>query len=97
MQITITKRRLTWAAAAVFVCSIVWLFVAHPYADPRRPKPSKSGLLSDAVLILVGIGIQRWTGGKPRYERLELWAYFGTLLMTSSLIFGIIAVFVIKP
>jgi hypothetical protein len=97
MQITITKRRLTWAAAAVFVCSIVWLFVAHPYADPRRPKPSKSGLLSDAVLILVGIGIQRWTRGKPRYERLELWAYFGTLLMTSSLIFGIIAVFVIKP
>jgi 4-amino-4-deoxy-L-arabinose transferase-like glycosyltransferase len=97
MQIMINKRRLTWAAAAFFVYSLVWLFVAYPYADPRRPKPSTSVLLMDAVLILVGIGVQHWTRGKPRYERLRLWAYFGALLMTSSLIIGLIAVFVIKP
>lgn len=96
MQIMITKRRLTWTAAAVFVCSIVWLFVAHPYAHPQMPKPTKSDLLTGAVLILLGIGVQRWTRGKPRYERLELWAYFGTLLMSSSLTVAIIAVFVIN-
>jgi hypothetical protein len=65
MQITISKRRLTWAAAAVFVCSIAWLFVAHPYAHPQIRKPTKSDLFAGAVLIVLGIGLQRWTRGKP--------------------------------
>jgi hypothetical protein len=99
MQIMVNKRRLTWVAVAVFACSLVWLFVAQPYAHPQIQmwKPTKSDLLMGPVSILLGIGVQRWTRGSPQYEHLEPWAYFGTLLMINSLIICILVVFVVKP
>jgi hypothetical protein len=96
MQVTINKRRLTVLAAVIFACSLAWLFALPPdlFDGGRLIRPAN--LYMAAIQILLGVGVQRWTRDRPRYERLRLWVYFYTLVICSVLVADLVAVLVRK-
>lgn len=92
-QITVNKRRLTVFAVLFGALSLYWLFIIPPdLMEQAKPKHPAAVLFTDVIQIFLGIGIQRWTREKPKYERLRLWVYFYTLLMCSVLTVGLAAV-----
>ena len=93
IRITVTKRRLTLFAAVLFVVCLAWIFV-FPFETLPQGKPTVhvSVLIAVPAEILVAVAVQRWTRGKPRYERLGLLAYLFTLVLCNGLVIDLLAI-----